>query len=109
MRDELAGALAQLAETRGAIDERDARVAQIGEELRKAMSAEKRQTEKTRRLEVSLSEREEMVRTMNERLRDADRELRRAEEDRRERDASRETRHAERERELGERLRSLEA
>ena len=109
MRDELAGALAQLSEMRGAIDERDARVAQIGEELRKAMSAEKRQTEKTRRLEVSLSEREEMVRTMNERLRDADRELRRAEEDRRERDASRETRHAERERELGERLRSLEA
>ena len=109
MRDELAGALAQLAEMRGAIDERDARVAQIGEELRKAMSAEKRQTEKTRRLEVSLSEREEMVRTMNERLRDADRELRRAEEDHRERDASRETRHAERERELGERLRSLEA
>ena len=54
------------------IDSRDAQLAQVGSELRKAMSAEKKQTERMRRLEMSLSEREEMVRNMDRQLRAAE-------------------------------------
>ena len=49
-----------------------AQLAQVGSELRKAMSAEKKQTERMRRLEMSLSEREEMVRNMDRQLRAAE-------------------------------------
>ena len=52
---------------RAELDSRDAQLATISSQLRQAMSAEKKQTERMRRLEMSLTEREEMVRNMDAR------------------------------------------
>ena len=52
------------------LDSRDAQLRTVTDQLMAAMSAEKRQTRAVARLEMSLAEREETVRNMNEQLRE---------------------------------------
>ena len=71
LQGELDQSRAALASMREEIDARDNQLSQTMSALRKAMSAEKRQTEAVKRLEMSLKEREAMVRNMDEQLRAA--------------------------------------
>ena len=72
VRGELDATRITLANMRSTLDSRDAQLADITSQLRNAMSAEKKQTERMRRLEMSLTEREEMVRNMDAQLRAAE-------------------------------------
>lgn len=72
VRGELDSTRATLASMRATLDSRDAQLAEISSQLRVAMSAEKKQTERMRRLEMSLTERETMVRNMDTQLKAAE-------------------------------------
>lgn len=72
VRGELDSTRATLASMRATLDSRDAQLAEISSQLRVAMSAEKKQTERMRRLEMSLTERETMVRNMDAQLKAAE-------------------------------------
>ena len=72
VRGELESMRATLATMRADLDSRDAQLATVSSQLRQAMSAEKKQTERMHRLEMSLTEREEMVRNMDAQLKAAE-------------------------------------